>query len=83
MHVLIVEDDEATAAYVQKGLVEAGHTADIAVQGDEGLEKASGEKATQKPRKGKRSSRKSGKSSKGSSSSKSSSDWTGAAPVDF
>ena len=37
MRVLIIEDDEATAAYIQKGLVEAGHTVDIAVQGDEGL----------------------------------------------
>ena len=35
MRVLIIEDDEATAAYIQKGLVEAGHTVDIAVQGDE------------------------------------------------
>ena len=43
MHVLIIEDDEATASYIQKGLAEAGHTSDIASQGDDGLEKASSE----------------------------------------
>jgi len=37
MHVLIIEDDEATAFYIQKGLEEAGHTVDIASKGDEGL----------------------------------------------
>ncbi len=43
MRVLIIEDDQATAAYIQKGLVEAGHTVDIAVQGDEGLLMATSE----------------------------------------
>ena len=43
MRILIIEDDEATANYIQKGLVEAGHTADVASQGDTGLEKASSE----------------------------------------
>ena len=41
MHILIVEDDEATAAYVRKGLIEAGHTVEIANAGDTGLELAS------------------------------------------
>ncbi len=43
MRILIIEDDEATAAYVQKGLMEAGHTADIAIQGTEGLSMATSE----------------------------------------
>lgn len=43
MRVLIIEDDESTAAYIQKGLQEAGHTADIAVQGDDGLSMATSE----------------------------------------
>ncbi len=42
MRILIIEDDQTTAAYIQKGLLEAGYTADIAVQGDEGLSMASG-----------------------------------------
>ena len=37
MRVLIIEDDEATAAYIQKGLIEADHTVDIAINGDDGL----------------------------------------------
>ncbi len=37
MQLLIVEDDTATAAYIQKGLSEAGHNADISTTGDEGL----------------------------------------------
>lgn len=40
MQILIVEDDEATATYIQKGLVEAGHIAEIAHSGDAGLEMA-------------------------------------------
>ena len=40
MRVLLIEDDEATAAYIQKGLVEGGHTVDIAIQGDLGLSMA-------------------------------------------
>jgi len=43
MRILIIEDDEATANYIQKGLVEAGHSAEVATQGDTGLEKASSE----------------------------------------
>ncbi|WP_423907204.1 winged helix-turn-helix domain-containing protein [Candidatus Spongiihabitans sp.] len=43
MRVLIIEDDQATAAYIQKGLAEAGHAVDIAVQGDDGLSMATSE----------------------------------------
>lgn len=43
MRVLIIEDDGATAAYIQKGLVEAGHTVDIAASGDDGLALATNE----------------------------------------
>ncbi len=43
MRVLIIEDDEATAAYIQKGLIEAGHTVDIATNGDDGLALAANE----------------------------------------
>jgi len=41
MYILIVEDDEATATYIQKGLIEANHTADHANAGDLGLQMAS------------------------------------------
>lgn len=37
MRVLIIEDDEATSAYIQKGLIEAGHTIDVATDGKDGL----------------------------------------------
>ena len=43
MRVLIIEDDEATASYIQKGLAEAGHSVDIAVQGEQGLAMATSE----------------------------------------
>lgn len=43
MRVLIIEDDQATAAYIQKGLFEAGHTADLAANGDDGLALAAAE----------------------------------------
>ncbi len=43
MRVLIIEDDESTATYIQKGLQEVGHMADIAVNGDAGLSMASNE----------------------------------------
>ncbi len=43
MRVLIIEDDQATAAYIQKGLIEAGHTVDVATNGDDGLALAAGE----------------------------------------
>ena len=41
MRILIVEDDEATASYISKGLIEAGHEADTASEGDRGLAMAS------------------------------------------
>jgi two-component system OmpR family response regulator len=37
MRILIIEDDPKVAAYVQKGLKEAGHVVDCAVNGEEGL----------------------------------------------
>ncbi len=43
MRVLIIEDDEATAKYIQKGLSEAGYGVDIATTGDDGLALASSE----------------------------------------
>ena len=41
MHILIVEDDEVARDYLAKALREAGHTADTAVNGLEGLHMAS------------------------------------------
>ncbi len=40
MRILVVEDDEVAAEYVRKGLMEAGHVVDLAVNGDMGLEMA-------------------------------------------
>ncbi len=37
MRILIIEDDQKTASYIQKGLVEAGHEVDIASSGDSGF----------------------------------------------
>lgn len=37
MKVLIIEDDARTAAFIGRGLTEAGHTADLAHNGDDGL----------------------------------------------
>ncbi len=37
MRVLIVEDDKATAQYVAKGLIQAGHTIDVVADGKDGL----------------------------------------------
>jgi two-component system, OmpR family, copper resistance phosphate regulon response regulator CusR len=37
MRVLLVEDDGKTAAYLRRGLVEAGFTVDVANRGDDGL----------------------------------------------
>jgi two-component system OmpR family response regulator len=37
MHILIVEDDDETAAYMQKGLGESGYTVDRAPNGRDGL----------------------------------------------
>lgn len=40
MRVLLIEDDKSTASYIQKGLTEKGHSADIAARGDVGLQMA-------------------------------------------
>ena len=40
MRILVVEDDEVAADYVRKGLMEAGHVVDLALDGDLGLEMA-------------------------------------------
>lgn len=40
MRVLIVEDDREIAHFVQRGLKESGHGADIVFDGDDGLERA-------------------------------------------
>ena len=37
MHILLVEDDAETAAYIEKGLREFGHTVDAAATGPDGL----------------------------------------------
>lgn len=37
MHILIVEDEPKTAAYLQKGLTESGYQADVAVTGNDGV----------------------------------------------
>jgi two-component system OmpR family response regulator len=37
MHILLIEDDRAAAAYLAKGLTESGHTVDQAADGDDGL----------------------------------------------
>jgi two-component system OmpR family response regulator len=44
MKFLIVEDDAEVAGYVAKGLAEAGHVAERAADGREGLYRATGEK---------------------------------------
>lgn len=40
MHVLLVEDDAETAAYIEKGLRESGHAVDVAPTGPDGLNMA-------------------------------------------
>ncbi|MGE3914750.1 MAG: response regulator transcription factor [Hyphomicrobiaceae bacterium] len=40
MRVLIVEDDREIAHFVQRGLKESGHTADVALDGEQGLDLA-------------------------------------------
>ncbi len=40
MHALIIEDDEAIAGFIARGLREAGFAVDVASNGDEGLEAA-------------------------------------------
>jgi len=37
MHILVIEDDSDTAAYLSKGLTESGHNVDLAHDGREGL----------------------------------------------
>jgi len=44
MRILIIEDDQKVATYVQKGLKEAGHSTDHASDGEEGLYLASTER---------------------------------------
>ncbi len=43
MHILIVEDDQSTVDYILKGLAEAEHTAAVARDGEQGLERANAE----------------------------------------
>lgn len=40
MHVLLIEDDDDAAAYLSKGLIESGYSADHAGNGDDGLHMA-------------------------------------------
>ncbi len=44
MKILIIEDDQKIRAYLEKGLKEAGHTVDLAEDGEAGLHLASTEK---------------------------------------
>jgi two-component system OmpR family response regulator len=37
MHILLIEDDKAAAAYLTKGLTESGHVVDRAADGEDGL----------------------------------------------
>ena len=37
MHILVVEDDRETREFVRSGLVQAGHTVDVADNGRDGL----------------------------------------------
>ena len=43
MKILLIEDDQETAAYLAKGLAEHGHVVDHAAEGREGLLLAAGE----------------------------------------
>jgi two-component system OmpR family response regulator len=40
MRILIIEDDAEAARFIVKGLAESGHTADLATDGEAGLERA-------------------------------------------
>ncbi|RZK46466.1 MAG: response regulator transcription factor, partial [Hymenobacter sp.] len=40
MRILVVEDESRLASFMQQGLTQAGHVADIAATGPEGLERA-------------------------------------------
>nr|HML43438.1 response regulator [Hyphomicrobium zavarzinii] len=42
MRVLVIEDDRETAHFLQKSLKESGHSADVAGDGEAGLEMAQG-----------------------------------------
>ena len=42
MHILVIEDDREAANWLLKGLREAGHVADLATTGPEGLDMARG-----------------------------------------
>jgi len=42
MHILLIEDDNEAAAYLLKGLGESGHQVDLAVDGRQGLDCATG-----------------------------------------
>ena len=42
MKILVIEDDDEAAAYLVKGLAESGHQVDVAVDGRQGLDRASG-----------------------------------------
>lgn len=44
MRILLIEDDLKIQAYVQKGLKEAGHAVDVAMNGEDGLHLATHEK---------------------------------------
>lgn len=43
MRILLIDDDPKIQAYIQKGLKEAGHTVDLAVNGEDGLHLATSE----------------------------------------
>ena len=43
MRILVIEDDKEVAAYLRKGLIEAGHSVDIAEDGKQGLIQATSE----------------------------------------
>src|SRR5690348_17874646 len=40
MRILILEDDKKIASFIMKGLKQAGHTVDVATDGDAGLQLA-------------------------------------------
>ncbi len=42
MKILVVEDEQKVAGFIQKGLEEEGYTVDIAYDGESGIEKAAG-----------------------------------------
>lgn len=44
MRILVIEDDREIAAFIKKGMVEAGHVVDLAMKGRDGLFLAAGEK---------------------------------------